>query len=158
MWFLIFHCLSNRNHYIQAVYVIILSGIFVVFLREIYPRAKEYNLSTIHVISPFIGMVMNGLIFATCCWSDPGVIDRKNYEECSNVFTYDGVMYQEGVRCSTCEFVKPARSKHCGEQFTSRHFMQHLLTNNTFPSSVNKIAGTLLGWDSNPRSSGKYRV
>ncbi|XP_071796555.1 palmitoyltransferase ZDHHC4-like [Asterias amurensis] len=110
---LITHVFFTRNHYIQAVYVIILSGIFVVFSREIYPRAKEYNLSMIHVISPFIGIVMNGLIFSTCCWSDPGVIDRKNYEECSNVFPYDGVMYQEGVRCSTCEFVKPARSKHC---------------------------------------------
>lgn len=95
----------------------------MVFAREIYPRAKEYNLPVIHIVSPFVGMVMNGLIFATCCRSDPGVINRKNYESFTNVFPYDGVMYQEGVRCRTCEFVKPARSKHCGEQLHSEYFM-----------------------------------
>eukprot|EP00210_Caulerpa_lentillifera_P001735 g1665.t2 len=44
--------------------------------------------------------------------SDPGTITKENVELMLQAFPYDNVLFTE-KRCTTCEFLKPARSKHC---------------------------------------------
>lgn len=44
-------------------------------------------------------------------------------------YAYDGVLFQKGIVCATCNVEKPARSKHCSKNF---NFFDE--QNNTFPN------------------------
>ena len=46
--------------------------------------------------------------------STSSVINRQNHQQEMRRYPYDHVLYQPGQVCRTCQFVKPARSKHCG--------------------------------------------
>ena len=45
--------------------------------------------------------------------SDPGIITPQNVMNHIQVFPYDRVIFLPNVMCRTCNFIKPARSKHC---------------------------------------------
>ena len=45
--------------------------------------------------------------------SDPGIITPQNHEKHLQLFPYDNIIFTPGVLCPTCNFTKPARSKHC---------------------------------------------
>lgn len=59
---------------------------------------------------PFVSM-------ARLYFSDPGIITRQtsmvNRWASSDFFEYDNILFFPNKECSTCELVKPARSKHC---------------------------------------------
>lgn len=45
--------------------------------------------------------------------STASTITRKNHHQNMRSYPYDHVLYQPGRVCRTCNFYKPARSKHC---------------------------------------------
>jgi hypothetical protein len=45
--------------------------------------------------------------------SDPGIITQQNYLNHINLFSYDNIIFTPNNKCRTCQFSKPARSKHC---------------------------------------------
>ena len=45
--------------------------------------------------------------------SDPGIITPQNYLAHIDLFPYDNVLFTPHNKCRTCQFSKPARSKHC---------------------------------------------
>ncbi|NWX33140.1 ZDHC4 palmitoyltransferase, partial [Notiomystis cincta] len=42
-----------------------------------------------------------------------GVVTKSNAASLVKVYAYDGVLFQRGLMCPTCNLEKPARSKHC---------------------------------------------
>jgi len=45
--------------------------------------------------------------------SDPGIITQQNYLNHISLFAYDNIIFTPNNKCRTCQFSKPARSKHC---------------------------------------------
>lgn len=48
-----------------------------------------------------------------CASSDPGIITAANHASNMRLYPYDHLLFYPGVKCRTCGFEKPARSKHC---------------------------------------------
>lgn len=63
------------------------------------------------------GIIASGLIlssnifFVLASISDPGIINRGNYDEW-RIYSYDYILYSP-KECRTCKFLKIPRSKHC---------------------------------------------
>lgn len=57
------------------------------------------------------------------CVTTKSFITDDNHEEEMKRYPYDRVLFHPGHRCSTCDFLKPARSKHCSicKACVSRH-------------------------------------
>ncbi|KAH0545235.1 hypothetical protein FGG08_000689 [Glutinoglossum americanum] len=53
------------------------------------------------------------MTFLQAAFTDPGIITRENHRIALQKYPYDNVLFIPGVKCTTCSFVKPARSKHC---------------------------------------------
>ncbi len=65
--------------------------------------------------SRYTGSAATGLCllaFAVASLSDPGTITKDNADAHQALFAYDGELFSP-TRCLSCEFIKPARSKHC---------------------------------------------
>jgi DHHC palmitoyltransferase len=45
--------------------------------------------------------------------SDPGIITPQNHINHVDLFPYDNIIFSPHIACRTCQFSKPARSKHC---------------------------------------------
>lgn len=45
--------------------------------------------------------------------SDPGYILATNHSQQMSLYPYDFTIFHPGQTCHTCQFLKPARSKHC---------------------------------------------
>ncbi|MCJ1309808.1 palmitoyltransferase swf1 [Agyrium rufum] len=48
-----------------------------------------------------------------CVTSKSSTITPENHEKSMRVYPYDDVIFHPGQVCRTCQFEKPARSKHC---------------------------------------------
>jgi len=44
-----------------------------------------------------------------------GTITKSSHASLVKIYAYDGVLFQKGVPCPTCNMEKPARSKHCSK-------------------------------------------
>ncbi|KAK2185329.1 hypothetical protein NP493_240g05010 [Ridgeia piscesae] len=103
----------TRNCYFQVIYlVLMLIGHFIVFaeaLPFLYKSQPDVN----HTFIPIALLTVNMIFFAVSSWSDPGLIDKDNHERYAKTYAYDDVMYKTHNNCRTCQFAKPARSKHC---------------------------------------------
>ena len=76
-----------------------------------------------HLDLMFVLLFTNLLLYIVCCHSDPGELaaegDAAHLMQHSLVaYPYDGTLYLPDVVCSTCNIVKPARSKHCSKLST----------------------------------------
>lgn len=107
------HFLYTKNCYLQVLYCILLSAITYVFQTRIHPAIAEHHLPAAYVLGTSIAIGSNLVLFMACGYWDPGEITKDNLARYSGVYDFDGVMYVKGVRCRTCKFEKPARSKHC---------------------------------------------
>jgi hypothetical protein len=77
-----------------------------------------------YIPGPFIAsyhkVIASGIMF--CCYysyykacvENPGIIsNEKQAKKLTKVYPYDDALYTRNKDCSTCKFVKPARSRHC---------------------------------------------
>ncbi|KAI9769108.1 MAG: palmitoyltransferase swf1 [Geoglossum simile] len=77
-------------------------------LRYAWPRLTTSQ----HFLVPFVISLVY-ISFFQAALKDPGTVTRDNYRHALQIYPYDGVLFHPGVKCSTCNFMKPARSKHC---------------------------------------------
>ena len=88
--------------------VAIHDGLYVVLLAD--PHGS-------HLSCAFVLLFTNLFLYIVCCHSNPGdlVTDSQLLKQSLVIYPYDGKIYKAGVVCSTCNIVKPARSKHCSK-------------------------------------------
>ncbi|CAH3039807.1 unnamed protein product [Pocillopora meandrina] len=103
------YLLFKRNPCIQLLYGFLMSGGTAIYSFKVIPYFDKMN--TFSIVT-YILIAINVVLFWVCCTHDPGVIKVTNHTEYMNDYNPDGVYYTT-QECSTCKFIKPARSKHC---------------------------------------------
>ncbi|XP_064639077.1 palmitoyltransferase ZDHHC4-like [Lineus longissimus] len=103
----------KRNRTFQMLYLFMNLSSHVVLVVDILPYLYVFHPTQNHTLAPLILFIIGTILYIVCCISDPGEINHKNYAQYVDMYKYDGVLYQEDNACQTCDFIKPARSKHC---------------------------------------------
>eukprot|EP00441_Pelagodinium_beii_P033160 CAMPEP_0197641026 /NCGR_PEP_ID=MMETSP1338-20131121/15108_1 /TAXON_ID=43686 ORGANISM="Pelagodinium beii, Strain RCC1491" /NCGR_SAMPLE_ID=MMETSP1338 /ASSEMBLY_ACC=CAM_ASM_000754 /LENGTH=375 /DNA_ID=CAMNT_0043213925 /DNA_START=70 /DNA_END=1194 /DNA_ORIENTATION=+ len=103
----------TSNPLVQIFYLLVVVGGYATFVAYGYPHLTDNKLlSNVHKYAGF-------LIFTICLWvwwkacsTDPGTVTPANVEDLCEIFEWDDQIFSK-TYCSTCDLVKPARSKHC---------------------------------------------
>jgi len=97
------------------MYLLVAGGGFIVYVKVGFMQyCPGPFLPGYHRVTGSIVMFICYYTFYKACTTDPGVINNKNHaKKVAKVYKYDGAMYTKDNECSTCKYVKPARSKHC---------------------------------------------
>lgn len=108
------YVVHQKNPIVQILYLVLAVGGFAVYVMVGFwkfipgPYVSEYH----ETIGTFL-MMMCYAAFFTASVTPPGVITHKNNKQAVKKFPYDNIMYTIDQKCTTCKFIKPARSKHC---------------------------------------------
>ena len=103
----------KKNPILQIVYLILLNGSFIVWLIFGQTQLPTSRIGIIHAYLGTAGVIICHLCFFVACSVSPGRIVKENVELYLCQYKYDNLMYIENKICSTCNIVKPPRSKHC---------------------------------------------
>ena len=103
--------ISFRNPCIQLFYGFLLTGGTAIFTFKVIPYFDSINT---FIIVEYLLIVVNLTFFWLCSSRDAGVIMRSLHSELMSEYALDGHFYS-AQECYTCNFAKPARSKHCCE-------------------------------------------
>ncbi|KAH0474718.1 MAG: hypothetical protein KVP17_003063 [Porospora cf. gigantea B] len=105
---------NSNNCLVQVVYVLSVGGGYAGFIWWVYPMIDDDPaVSSIHKLLTFIGCGGCFYAFYKTSTTDPGTITAATVDAAINLYAYDGVLYSGERTCRTCQFQKPARSKHC---------------------------------------------
>ena len=114
----IINYIFNTNHpLIQYFYIIVAVGGYIVY--SVYGFLSLFNDNPqVNYIHSIIGSILAFYSFFSyyqACHYSAGIINSKNVQSYIKEFYEfcDEVMYFPDNKCTTCDFVKPARSKHC---------------------------------------------
>lgn len=128
----VYYVYQQRNPTMQIVFgILVLSGHAIVVI-DIFPILYGIFHDDNHVLVPMLLLFLNLFVFYKLCGADPGEITKDNHAVYSFVYPYDGAIYQKKTICKTCNFSKPARSKHCSVCNRCVHRFDHhcVWTNN----------------------------
>ncbi|KAI9781730.1 MAG: palmitoyltransferase swf1 [Geoglossum umbratile] len=76
------------------------------------PAAWPHLTTSQHILVPFTSFLVY-MTFFQAAFTDPGTVTRENYRHALQIYPYDNILFHPGIKCTTCNFTKPARSKHC---------------------------------------------
>ena len=109
------HYIINTNHpLVLIVYCIISPGCYLLYLE--YIQNKFYNIIPYEfIITVNLFCLIGFLFYFKCVISNPGKVTEHNHEKFINKYNnfYDGIIFIKNNKCKTCDFIKPARSRHC---------------------------------------------
>ena len=105
------------NPLVQLMYFACAFGGFYVYVTEGFPHIPNKYVSNYHKYTGTIIMILCYASYFAACWVDPGRIsDKSKKSEVNGAlrrYKYDNLIFQKKKSCRTCNFDKPARSKHC---------------------------------------------
>jgi palmitoyltransferase len=97
------------------MYMAVAGGGYYVYVQvgimKYLPKSKYIGIHHAYIASAI--MFLGYASFCASCWSNPGIVHKKNHKKALKRFDFDTVMFVKGQECRTCKFEKPARSKHC---------------------------------------------
>ncbi|KAK6537287.1 palmitoyltransferase swf1 [Orbilia ellipsospora] len=103
------YLMYDKHPLIQLFYLGMVGGGQYLFYLGAWPRLW----STFHQIMVPIVCATPYVTLYLASYSDPGYITRENHHRAMKLYPYDYINFKPGYVCSTCQFEKPARSKHC---------------------------------------------
>jgi len=103
----------TSNPLVQVFYLLVVVGGYATFVAYGYPHlTNNKSLSSIHKYLGFVVFTACLAVWWKACNTDPGTVTPDNVEELCEIFKWDDQIFSK-AHCSTCDLVKPARSKHC---------------------------------------------
>ena len=104
----------------QFIFALLVTGGNVILMLDVLPLLYIFDPDKNHMLLPVTALFVNLAFFHLSCSSDPGHISPQNATALASLYKADGIMFKDGVICSTCKTVKPARSKHCSKPSLQR--------------------------------------
>ncbi|NXY82465.1 ZDHC4 palmitoyltransferase, partial [Alcedo cyanopectus] len=103
----------TRSSLFVALHVTLQAAVYGEYTWEVCAYCWELQFPLLLLLLPYLLLVGNVSCFLLCSQTDPGVITKSNHAALVKIYAYDGVLFQKGIVCPTCDREKPARSKHC---------------------------------------------
>ncbi|NXW57450.1 ZDHC4 palmitoyltransferase, partial [Eurystomus gularis] len=103
----------TRSCLFVVLHVALQAAVYGEYSWEVCVYCWELQFPLLLLLLPYVLLAGNLGCFLLCSRSDPGVITKSNHALLVKIYAYDGVLFQEGIVCPTCNVEKPARSKHC---------------------------------------------
>ncbi|XP_043931685.1 palmitoyltransferase ZDHHC4 isoform X2 [Protopterus annectens] len=103
--------LYTRNPFFLVLHIVLEVVVYGEYTGELYGYCLEMEFTVLSLSIPYVLLMVKMIFFVMCCVKDPGTVTKSS--QGFPLYSYDGVIYQEGIKCATCNLIKPARSKHC---------------------------------------------
>jgi len=84
----------------------------VCYLFTIYRTIPNLYIPVYHRYTGLLALFFTYFSFLKASFADPGFVTQKNVKDFENSFPYDDLMNISGRKCTTCNIIRPARSKH----------------------------------------------
>jgi hypothetical protein len=98
----------DRHPTVLIFYILLLSVGEYLYLPAVWSR-----LSPLVKVTGTIAIMLPYIFLYLAATSDPGTITPSNHAREMARYPYDFTLFHPGAVCSTCNLLKPARSKHC---------------------------------------------
>lgn len=98
----------QKNPLVLLLFLVLLTGSAFLFLRATLPHLDT------HLILPIPLVLLAPYVFTyLCVTSKTDYINPVNHAAAMRQYPYDHILFRPDNLCHTCNFTKPARSKHC---------------------------------------------
>jgi len=104
----------QSNPLVQLFYLAVVVGGYVTFVISGYPHIPNRLVGFFHKYIAFAVFTMCLWVWWKACSTDPGIITARNVDDVCEVYPFDEQIFPVARKCTSCDVVKPARSKHCG--------------------------------------------
>ncbi|NXU58022.1 ZDHC4 palmitoyltransferase, partial [Turnix velox] len=118
----VFH---TRSCLFVVLHIVLQAAVYGEYTWEVFAYCWELQFHLLLLLLPYLLLAVNMGCFILCSRANPGVITKSNHASVRKIYAYDGVLFQEGIMCPTCNMEKPARSKHCSFCDTCVHRFDH---------------------------------
>ncbi|KAK4155686.1 Palmitoyltransferase SWF1 [Chaetomidium leptoderma] len=102
------YIMYDRHPTVLIFFLVLLAGGEFLYLPAAWPQ-----FSPLVKVTGTVAMVLPYVFLYLSAFSDPGHITPANHIPEMARYPYDFTLFHPGAECSTCCFLKPARSKHC---------------------------------------------
>lgn len=103
----------TRNYLFVVLHIALQAAVYAEYTWEVFVYCWELEFHLVMLLLPYLLLAGNMGCFILCSCANPGVITKSNHASLMKTYAYDGVLFQKGTVCATCNMEKPARSKHC---------------------------------------------
>ncbi|KFQ22811.1 putative palmitoyltransferase ZDHHC4, partial [Mesitornis unicolor] len=115
----------TRSRLFVVLHIALQAAVFGEYTWEVFVYCWELQFHLLLLLLPYLLLAANLGCFLLCSQANPGVITKSNHASLVQVYAYDGVLFQKGIVCPTCNVEKPARSKHCSFCSVCVHRFDH---------------------------------
>ncbi|XP_021266751.1 probable palmitoyltransferase ZDHHC4 [Numida meleagris] len=115
----------TRSYLFVVLHIALQAAVYAEYTWEVFVYCWELEFHLVLLLLPYLLLAGNMGCFILCSRANPGVITKSNHASLMKTYAYDGVLFQKGVVCATCNMEKPARSKHCSFCDTCVHRFDH---------------------------------
>lgn len=142
-----FFAFDYRSNAFIYLHILLEGAVYAEFTYEVFGFCREMDTTLISLSVPYILLAIKTFFFYLCIKTDPGsfwfdhilfkcvvvvssiavcyltslhlsgTVTKKKVAGQLRIYSYDRRLFHPGISCSTCQLVKPARSKHCSECF-----------------------------------------
>ncbi|NXI35909.1 ZDHC4 palmitoyltransferase, partial [Galbula dea] len=103
----------TRSCLFVVLHIALQAAVYGEYTWEVFVYCWELQFPLLLLLLPYLLLLGNLGSFILCSQADPGIITTSNHASLLQIYAYDGVLFQKGIVCPTCNMEKPARSKHC---------------------------------------------
>uniref|UniRef100_A0A8C4UPQ5 Palmitoyltransferase n=1 Tax=Falco tinnunculus TaxID=100819 RepID=A0A8C4UPQ5_FALTI len=115
----------TRSSLFVVLHILLQAAVYGEYTWEVFVYCEELQFHLLLLLLPYLLLAGNVGCFILCSRANPGIITKSNHASLVKIYPYDGVLFQKGIVCPTCNMEKPARSKHCRFCSTCVHRFDH---------------------------------